>query len=333
MPNVQDLYHEDQNGAEFVVGGSRPGDPDLVGVRLRYDSDDAAEVVLSTKKGPRSVRLVDVDGTELISIVAAQGNVISIRGQYGNGVYLDGTNADVVIGGTEQNGDLTIRNGGNTPTIVGEGGEGRLSLGAEGTGGVLRGASSDGRRVFLLNADGANATRAQFTLGGPDREGRISVKNADDNETIRIRGDSGDIEFFHADFAEYFDIAPALSDTVLPGTVMVMDQEGTLEPCSEAYATGVVGVVAGAGGLRPALMLDKKDRPHRQPIAMVGKAYCFVDATEVPVRRGDLLTTSPTQGHAMKATDPVRGFGSVIGKAMESLDGGQALVRTLIHLH
>ncbi len=51
-----------------------------------------------------------------------------------------------------------------------------------------------------------------------------------------------------------------------------------------------------------------------------------------PIEIGDLLTTSATPGHAMKATDPHKAFGAVIGKALRPLDRGQGLIPVLIAL-
>ena len=45
-----------------------------------------------------------------------------------------------------------------------------------------------------------------------------------------------------------------------------------------------------------------------------------MDAGYAPVGVGDLLTTSPTAGHAMRAEDPVRAFGATIGKALRKDD-------------
>jgi hypothetical protein len=47
---------------------------------------------------------------------------------------------------------------------------------------------------------------------------------------------------------------------------------------------------------------------------------------------GDLLTTSPTPGYAMKADDPFKAFGAVIGKALRPLKEAQGLVPILIAL-
>jgi hypothetical protein len=57
-------------------------------------------------------------------------------------------------------------------------------------------------------------------------------------------------------------------------------------------------------------------------------ALCKVDATYGPVRVGDLLTTSPTRGQAMRADAPVAG--TILGKALEPLASGSALVRILV---
>jgi hypothetical protein len=47
---------------------------------------------------------------------------------------------------------------------------------------------------------------------------------------------------------------------------------------------------------------------------------------------GDLLTTSDRPGHAMKLTDPLRGFGAVIGKALKPMASGQGLLPILVAL-
>jgi hypothetical protein len=70
----------------------------------------------------------------------------------------------------------------------------------------------------------------------------------------------------------------------------------------------------------------------RQPIALVGKVFCKVDATYGSIEVGDLLTSSATYGHAMKASDVTRAFGSVLGKAMSPLGNGLGLIPILISL-
>jgi hypothetical protein len=142
---------------------------------------------------------------------------------------------------------------------------------------------------------------------------------------------TGDIRLTNADCAEEFSIA--LDADAGPGCVMTFDESGRLRPCIAPYDRRVAGVVSGAGNYRPALILDRQaGEAHRLPVALLGKVNCRVDASFAPVVVGDLLTTSPTPGHAMKAGDPQRAFGAVIGKAMQSLASGQGLIAILVAL-
>jgi len=134
-----------------------------------------------------------------------------------------------------------------------------------------------------------------------------------------------------ADCAEEFDLQTALS--LDAGTVVVLDHDGALEPSWQSYDRKVAGVISGAGEFRPGMILDRRDTSHnRAAIALMGKVYCKVDAQYGPVEVGDLLTTSPTSGHAMKASDSKRAFGAVIGKALRPLSSGRALLPILIAL-
>jgi hypothetical protein len=45
-----------------------------------------------------------------------------------------------------------------------------------------------------------------------------------------------------------------------------------------------------------------------------------------------MLTTSPRSGFAMKASDPARAFGAVIGKALAGLERGSGLLPMLVTL-
>jgi hypothetical protein len=132
------------------------------------------------------------------------------------------------------------------------------------------------------------------------------------------------------DCAEDFDVAES---EVEAGCVVVINEQGSLERCSREYDKTVAGVISGAGGLRPGILLGKEEsQGARMPVALVGRAYCKVDASYSPVAVGDLLTTSGTLGHAMKAVDRQRSFGAVIGKALRPLENGQGLIPMLIAL-
>ncbi len=137
-----------------------------------------------------------------------------------------------------------------------------------------------------------------------------------------------DIILTGADCAEEFPVAEGTSE---PGTVMVIESEGRLRECREAYDSRVAGVISGAGDTRPGIILGRHfPDANRVPLAMIGKVYCKVDASEVPIGIGDLLTTSATPGHAMKACDRARAFGSIIGKALAPLPAGRGMVPILV---
>ena len=191
----------------------------------------------------------------------------------------------------------------------------------------------NGAGVYATNDKGGFGVQADCPNGigilakGGDLAGRFEG-------SVEVTGDvdvTGDIRLANADCAEDFDIAdPELAD---PGTVMVLDDEGTLRTSHRAYDRRVAGVLSGAGTYRPGLVLDRQSaRPHRKPVALLGKTYCKVDASKAPIEVGDLLTTSSLPGHAMKATDANQAFGAVIGKALRSHRSGTGLIPILIAL-
>ena len=67
-------------------------------------------------------------------------------------------------------------------------------------------------------------------------------------------------------------------------------------------------------------------------ITNASRAYALADATQGAIKPGDLLTTSGTPGHVMRASDSGRRSGAVLGKAMTSLKDGKGLVLVLVGL-
>src|SRR5262245_21237448 len=60
-----------------------------------------------------------------------------------------------------------------------------------------------------------------------------------------------------------------------PGAVMVIGADDALELGTQAYDKRVVGVVSGAGDLRPGIVLGRQSsRRCRMPIALTGKVFC-----------------------------------------------------------
>ena len=169
---------------------------------------------------------------------------------------------------------------------------------------------------ILTAGAGAGQLAAHFN-GNVEIDGDLTVLNGKD---IKL-----------ADFAEDFDLAS--EQEAGPGSVVVLDAEGAVRQSQSAYDKKVAGVVSGAGNFRPAITLDReRSTENRTPVALVGKVYCKVDSRYGAIEVGDMLTTSPTPGHAMKAVDRERAFGAVIGKALRPLAEGQGLIPILIAL-
>ena len=127
-----------------------------------------------------------------------------------------------------------------------------------------------------------------------------------------------------ADVAEYF----AVEEEVGQGTVMIIGSLGLLESSTSAYDTRVAGIVS----TDPAVSLGVRDNgnPGEVLIAVAGRVPCKVDATNGPIHPGDLLTTSENPGYAMKVTDPK--IGTILGKAMGTLESGTGTIEVLVTL-
>jgi hypothetical protein len=175
------------------------------------------------------------------------------------------------------------------------------------------------------------ADNARIKAGGKGVGGQFVACDKNGDATVTMDGAVGNILLANSDCAEDFDVA-ALADAE-PGTVMVLDDEGSLVESSCDYDRRVAGVISGSGDYKAGIVLGKCDTGKRRaPLALLGKTFCKADANLGPIEVGDLLTTSPTRGHAMKAADPSRAFGAIIGKALRSLESGRGVIPILIAL-
>jgi hypothetical protein len=174
---------------------------------------------------------------------------------------------------------------------------------------------------FALRAQAFSGDAALFYGDVHVLDGRLS--------TVEIEITGG------ADLSEHFDVSGR--DTGAdpePGYVVSIDPErpGQLAVSREAYDRKVAGIISGAGGIAPGLLMGQQGSvAHgRDPVALSGRVYCWADASRAPIAPGDLLTTSDVPGHAMKATDYDRAQGAIVGKAMTSLAEGRGLVLVLV---
>lgn len=290
---------------------------------------------------PDEVKTMQAAGpAQTAAVVASAGaseQAVYAASHAATGVYATSTSGRGVEGWSTSNYGVT----GDSQSFAGVRGTSVSAAGTEGW-------STNNAGVFgtSTNADGIygishSATAAGIhganDKGGPAGrfDGPVQI-----NGNVGIAGNmniSGDIVFGGGvlatgnDCAERFDLAPG--EQADAGSVVIVLEGGLIAPCAQAYDKRAAGVVSGAGSFRPAVILGDPDAGSSQsPVALLGRVCCKVDADLAPVEPGDMLTTSPTAGHAMKASDPARAFGAVIGKALGRLESGKGLVPMLVCL-
>ena len=129
-----------------------------------------------------------------------------------------------------------------------------------------------------------------------------------------------------SDFAEMLPAAEGLN----PGDVLIIGQDGKLVCSTQPFQTSVVGVYSTHPGFVGGQPVEG-DLPDRVPLAVVGVVPVKVSAENGAVVPGDLLVTSSTLGHAMKAS-PNPPVGTVIGKALGTLAEGKGVIQMLVTL-
>jgi hypothetical protein len=167
-------------------------------------------------------------------------------------------------------------------------------------------------------------------------DGNVNIGNASTNVTANLNV-NGTITGVTVLNAVYQDIAEWVSSSadLQPATVVVLDRslDNHVLPSNVAYDTAVAGVVSAT----PGVVLGVGGAG-RAKIATTGRVKVRVDATAAPIEIGDLLVTSDRPGTAMKS-QPIeingRRFhqpGTVIGKALQPLNGGQGEILVLLSL-
>jgi hypothetical protein len=224
-----------------------------------------------------------------------------------------------------------------------------------GSGNVGIGTTSPGVKLHVEGGTDveSNDPNTGYLILGPSTGAHIAMDNNEimakgsgtTTSTLYFQNDGGNTNFGGrvvcselqltggSDIAEPFEMKEP--NKIEPGMVVVIDPDnpGKLKVSIKAYDRCVAGIVSGAGGIKPGVrMMSDESFENNHHVALTGRVYALCDASFGSIEPGDLLTTSPTSGYAMKVTDYQRAQGAILGKAMTKLDKGQGLVSVLVTL-
>ena len=170
-------------------------------------------------------------------------------------------------------------------------------------------------------------------------DGKVGIGRTDPQKTLDVNGDinavgtitGGTIQAKYQDVAEWVDSSQQLT----AGTVVILDPDknNQVVASTQSYDTRVAGVISP----QPGITLGERGEG-RVLVAASGRVRVKVDASNGPIKIGDLLVTSDKEGFAMKSLSVEFGGvrmhrpGTLIGKALEPLAQGSGEILVLLSL-
>lgn len=263
-----------------------------------------ATATTGTTIGVQGIATASDNGTGIVGTGKATGAYISSTGTGSTGLYSYGVGNAVYARATGPLSTGTYSYGTFRGIYAESQGIGAAveARRVSGTGHLILAANSSGDQFWVDNA-GVTHTKVLEILGG-------------------------------ADLSERFDVRDETA--IEPGMVVSIDpeHEGRLTVSRAPYDHRVAGVLSGAGGVQPGMIMgqDGSIATGDRPVALTGRVYCRATTANGAITPGDLLTTSSVPGHVMRASDPDRTAGAIVGKAMGTLAKGEGLVLVLVGL-
>ena len=183
----------------------------------------------------------------------------------------------------------------------------------------LTGGASSGAATLNVGA-GSYITVAADTVA-------VDATTAATASKVVARDSSGDVfaNLFQgtATSARYADLAEKYSgpEDLAPGDVVSFGGDLEVEACEQDTHHAVAGVIS----TDPAYMMNSDAEGHY--VALAGRVPCKVTG---PVAKGDLMVSSSVKGHAK--ADNNAPAGRIIGKAIGSSEGGEAVIEVLVNM-
>jgi len=147
----------------------------------------------------------------------------------------------------------------------------------------------------------------------------------------------GSVQYSSLDVAEWIKV----SDTsIQAGDVVIIDaaDQKKIKKSNSPESRLVAGIIStdpgSVGGNQTVNgeLVSAQEMTNRgyRMLSLCGQVPTKVTDESGPIKVGDLLTTSSTSGHAMRAVDPK--IGTIVGKALEPLPSGQGKILVLLTL-
>lgn len=221
------------------------------------------------------------------------------------------TTLETTIVGGEQ-GKIIFTNG-NNPEINLYDADGARTI-------LLDSRQQRGSRLVLYDTMGIEKIRIAANYNG-GTDARIVT------DEIEIRGG--------ADLAEHFEIT-GITEKIKPGLLVSLDPDhpGKLMLSSTAYDTKIAGVLSGANGVKPGILMGQNGSiaDGEELVTLSGRTYVKANTQSGPINVGDFITSSSIEGQAMRVKNKRKAKGAIIGKAMTELAGGEGFVLVLVNL-
>ena len=188
--------------------------------------------------------------------------------------------------------------------------------------------------IELMNGTGVRTIKIDGRAGDDDHSHISLWDGVSSDYTIQINsnwGESGNSRIVTdeleikggSDLAEYFDVTGNV-ENIKQGHIVSIDPNipGALKLSTQKNDKLVAGVISGANGVNTGFMMgqDGSIADGDFPVALTGRVYVYANNECGEIKPGDFLTTSSTSGEAMKVRDIDSAQGSIIGKAMTSID-------------
>lgn len=283
----------------------------IYGTSISASGNQGGALRLHSKAGNNS-QVTRIDANQLES-----GSDFYINNIKTSDVVLVKGGGKVKIGTTDNGAKLGISSEGMQLKLINPGTQGGFWQVGVGDNSWLAGA---GKLVFTNTNSTADATMVMTPSGS------VGIGVTSPSRTLHVNGitRTNVLEIVGgADIAEPFEVNTEAEMVAEAGSVVVIDEAraGQLKLSRDAYDKKVIGIISGANGVQPGMVLSQEEMlGGGENVAISGRVYVRANASNGVIRAGDFLTTSAVPGEAMRVDDPDRARGAIIGKAMSQLD-------------